>query len=391
MDAIDTLLTRGVEAVYPSHQELETVLRSGRKLRVYQGFDPTGKQLHIGHLLGLRKLRQWHELGHKVIFLIGDFTATIGDPSGKSQSRKQLLKEDVIKNAKDYKIQAARILNFKGPNPVEIKYNSQWLEKLTTHNLLQLIHNFSAQQIIKRDLFQKRLKSGQDLFLNEFFYPVLQAYDCVFMDIDVEVGGNDQLFNMLAGRDLMHKIKKKNKFVITTPLLTDSKGQKIGKTEGNVIALTTPPNDLFGMIMSLSDDVIVKGLEYLTDYPMDKITDIAEKIKSGTNPMPFKKLLSSLVVSQLNSKSVGEAAQTYFENLHQKKSPDVSVPILKIENGTLLTDAITAFMQISRSEVKRLFSQQGIDINGKTITTVNTNVKKGDIIKVGKHHTFKIA
>lgn len=390
MDAIDTLLTRGVEKIYPSKEKLEKVLRSGKKLRLYQGFDPTGRELHIGHMLGFRKLRQWQDLGHHVIFLIGDFTATIGDPSGKSESRKILTREEVEKNAENYKIQAGRILNFEGQNPVEIKYNSQWLGELTTQDFLQLIHYFSAQQIIKRDLFQKRLKSGQDLFLNEFFYPVLQAYDSVVMNVDVEVGGNDQLFNMLAGRDLMHKMKRKNKFVMTTPLLVDSAGKKIGKTEGNVIALTTPPNDLFGMIMSLSDDVIVKGLEYLTDVPEPELKQITLDLARNTNPMVYKKRLAFEIVKQLNSHSDAQDAQTFFENIHQKKSLVGDIPLLSIKPHDKLIDIIVNSLSVSKNEAKRLLKEKAVDTNGSTITDPNTRLTKGDILKIGKHHTFRI-
>src|SRR3990167_9158818 len=261
MDKVGELLTRGVNQIIPSKDELEDVLRSSKKLRVYQGFDPSTAQLHIGHMIGLRKLRQWQELGHEVIFLIGDFTGRIGDPTGRSETRPILSKETVEKNAKTYKEQAGKILQFSGNNPVTIKFNSEWLDKLSAAKILNLYSQVTYQQIIKRGMFKKRLEKNEDISFNEIAYPILQGYDSVAMDIDVEVGGRDQLFNMMIGRDLMHKMKHKNKFVMTTQLLVDSQGNKIGKTEGNAIALTDTPQKIFGAIMNVPDDVIVKGLE----------------------------------------------------------------------------------------------------------------------------------
>ncbi|MBI3283076.1 tyrosine--tRNA ligase, partial [Candidatus Curtissbacteria bacterium] len=213
MDKIDELLTRGVDQVIPSKEELGKVLRSGKKLRVYQGFDPSTPQLHIGHMIGLRKLKQWQNLGHEVIFLIGDFTGRIGDPTGKTKTRPLLSKETVEKNAKTYKEQAGKILRFEGKNPVIVKFNSQWLEKLSMPEVFNLAAQVTYQQVLKRDLIQDRLQREGDISINEIMYPIMQGYDSVAMDVDVEIGGTDQLFNMMMGRHLMHKMKRKNKFV----------------------------------------------------------------------------------------------------------------------------------------------------------------------------------
>src|SRR3989344_1186569 len=269
MDAIETLLTRGVDKIYPSRDELEKMLRSGKKLKLYQGFDPSGANLHIGHAVGLRKLRQFQDLGHKVIFLIGDFTGMIGDPSGKKDARKPLTQEQVLANAKDYKLQAQKILRFEGPNAVEIKFNSEWNKKLNFEEVLRLASQFSAQQMLERDMFQNRLKEGKEISLVEFLYPIMVAYDAVAMDVDLEVGGTDQTFNMLAGRKLHRHRLNKEKFVMTVPLLTDSSGKKIGKTEGNVIGITDPPSDFYGKIMSLADDAIINCFLLLTDLNVE--------------------------------------------------------------------------------------------------------------------------
>src|SRR3989344_3417775 len=242
-DKIKELLTRGVDKIYPSKEKLEEILRSGKKIKLYQGFDPTGDKLHIGHMVGFRKHRQWQDLGHEVIFLIGDGTGTAGDPSGKAKTREKFFtKEELRENAKDYLSQASKIVRFDGENPIKIMYNGDWLDKLTKVDILDIAGHFSLQQLIERDMFQERLKAGETINLREFLYPLLQAYDSVAMDVDLELGGSDQTFNMLAGRTLMKAMKGKDKFVMTTPLLSDSTGRKIGKTEGNVMALNDDPN-----------------------------------------------------------------------------------------------------------------------------------------------------
>jgi tyrosyl-tRNA synthetase len=220
MDPIEELLTRGVEKIYPTKEALEKVLKSDKKIKLYQGFDPTGSHLHLGHMVGFRKLRQFQNLGHEVIFLIGDFTGMIGDPSGKSDSRKPLTREEVLENAKSYKEQAGKILNFEGNNPVKLMFNSEWLSKLNYAEILQMASLVTYAQIIERDMFQKRIQEGKDLYLSEFLYPLMQGYDSIAMDVDLEVGGSDQIFNMLAGRDLMKKVKNKEKFVLATQLLS---------------------------------------------------------------------------------------------------------------------------------------------------------------------------
>ena len=251
-EKIEELLGRGVDKIYPSRELLEETLLSGKKLKLYQGFDPTGDKLHIGHMVGLRKHRQWQDLGHEVIFLIGDGTGEAGDPTGKKKTRERFFtSEELRENAKDYLAQARKIVRFDGPNPIKIMYNGDWLNKLTKTDILNIAEHFSVQQLIERDMFQERLKKRESINLREFLYPLLQAYDSVHMEVDLELGGSDQTFNMLAGRTLLKAMKYKEKFVMTTPLLSDSKGIKIGKSEGNVIALTDEPNDLFGKIMSL--------------------------------------------------------------------------------------------------------------------------------------------
>lgn len=384
MDKIEELLTRGVDKIYPTKQELEDILRSGKKLRVYEGFDPTSSELHLGHLIGLRKLHQWQELGHEVIFLIGDFTGMIGDPTGKDKTRSVLTKEQVLENAKTYKEQASKILDFEGKNPALIKHNSEWLAKLSAIELTNLTSHLSYQQVIERDMFQNRLKNNMDIALNEFFYPFMQGYDSVAMNVDVEVGGSDQTFNMLIGRKLMRNIKKKDKFVMTTPLLEDSEGRKIGKTEGNTIALNDKSEDLYRKIMALSDDIIIKGFEYLTDLPIQEVKDITARIEKGENPINIKKELAHQIVRELNSEKSADQAQNEFEKFVQHKEiPADMVELLIEDKFTIVETLITGDFVESKSEAKRLIKQGGVILNNKIVKDPNSIIEKG-ILKIGR-------
>lgn len=397
-DALSELLNRGVDKIYPSKEDLEKVLKSGKKLRLYQGFDPTGTQLHIGHMIGLRKLRQWQNLGHHVIFLIGDGTGEAGDPSGKTKSRdKFFTSEELRQNAKDYILQAGKIVNFEGENPIEIMYNGDWLNRLTKHEILDLLEHFSLQQLEERDLFVKRKKRGEAIIMREFIYPVLQAYDSIAMKVDLEIGGSDQTFNMLAGRNLVRAMQNREKFVMTTPLLADSQGVKIGKSEGNVIALTDKPGDLFGKIMTLPDDVIAKAFEYLTDVSMSEIDIITKSIKAGENPVKFKKKLSYEIVKQLNDAKSAEQAQEHFEKTVQHKEmpqdiPSVSLPS-DLESGATIADVLTSLdLADSKNEAKRLVKQHGVSIDNEVIDNPNEAFmpQDGTIIKVGKRKFVRI-
>lgn len=393
MDKIDLLLTRAVDHIIPSQEDLEKVLRSGKKLRVYQGFDPTGTQMHIGHMIGLRKLRQFQDLGHHVIFLIGDGTGQAGDPSGKLKARdKFMTREELRKNAKDYVMQASKIVRFEGENAAEILYNGNWLNKLTLPEILEIFGHFTLQQLSERDLFKERMKRNEPVNLREFVYPLLQAYDSVEMKVDLEIGGSDQTFNMLCGRTLVKEMLSKGKFVLTTPLLADSQGNKIGKTEGNVIALTDPPNQLFGEIMSLSDDIIIKGLEYLSDVPQEEIQNTKKAIKSGQNPLPFKKRLAFEVVKQLNGEEAAQKAQSEFESVFQKKQKPDEIESIRVEKAeiNLVEFLVNNRLAESRSAAKRLLDQGAIEIDGQTIKDQEVEFKEGQVVKIGKRRFVKI-
>ena len=394
MDPISELLTRAVEAIYPSKVALEKVLRGGKKLRLYQGFDPTGIQLHIGHMVGLMKLHQFQKLGHHVIFLIGDGTGQAGDPSGKLRNRtKYLNNEELRNNAKDYVMQASRIVNFKGDNPVEILYNGDWLNKLKLKDLLEIAGHFTLQQLEERDMYQERKKRGADINFREFQYPLLQGYDSVAMKVDLELGGVDQTFNMLAGRKLVKEMLGKEKFVMTTPLLADASGKKIGKTESNVIALNALPNDFYGKIMNLPDDVIVKCFDLITDVPIDEVAKIRGSLKEVANPMEYKKKLAYTLTRMLNNETEAKKAQESFEWAFQRRTAptDVQSVVYKNKNISVLSLVIQSGAASSNSDAKRLISGGAVEYGGSKLTDANASVTivNGAVLKVGKHRFIK--
>ncbi|MSU45147.1 MAG: tyrosine--tRNA ligase [Candidatus Zambryskibacteria bacterium] len=388
-EKIEELLTRGVDKIYPTKEMLESVLLSGKKLKLYQGFDPTGDKLHLGHMVGLRKHRQWQDLGHEVIFLIGDGTGEAGDPSGKKKTREKFFtSEELRANAKNYINQASKIVRFHGQNPIKILYNGDWLNKLTKTDILNIAQHFSVQQLIERDMFQDRLKAGESINLREFLYPLLQGYDSVAMDVDLELGGSDQTFNMLAGRMLMKAMKGKEKFVMTMPILADSKGVKIGKSEGNVIGLTDEPNDLFGKIMSLGDDSIIPMFTLLTDIPNEDI----QSFEIQKNPMELKKHVARIIISQLHSEKSAETAQENFEKIFSKGGTPEDVLEVTVAKGTLFVDILMVEqIVISKSEWRRLVSEGAVS-NMETeekITDTEFKVQDG-VYKIGKRRFIKI-
>ena len=316
MDAIDEVLTRGVEQVYPDKKSLKDLL-STKKIKLYQGFDPSMPSLHLGNLVGLMKLRQFQKLGHKVIFLVGDFSGMIGDPTDKLAVRKKLTRSETLKNAKTWKEQASKILKFDGPNHAEIVFNSEWLDKVTFKDLIEISSNFTVQQLIERDMFQERIAQKKPIYLHEFLYPVAVSIDCVEMDVDLEIGGMDQTFNMLAGRTLMKALKNKEKFVLSTKLLIDKEGKKVGKTTGNALFLDNTPENFYGGVMSFPDEVITLAFELLTEVELE---GLEEKIKQ--NPMSEKKRLAFEIVKLLWGEFEAKRSENYFEKTFQEKKPD---------------------------------------------------------------------
>jgi len=387
---IEEVLMRGVENVYPSREALEKVLLSGKKLRIYNGIDPTGK-LHIGHGVVLKKLRQFQDLGHEVIVLIGDFTARIGDPTGKSAARKKLAKAQVEKNAANYKKLIGKILDLNKKPFVRFLHNEKWTNKLKPEDMLELASYFTVSRLLERDMFQNRLKAGKEIYVHEFLYPIFQAYDSVTMDIDLEIGGNDQTFNMLAGRTLMRKTKNKEKFVLTTKLLTDPSGKKMGKTEGNMINLDEPAEEMYGKIMSWPDELIGVGFEICTDVPMVEVDKIKHELKAGgkTNPRDLKMRLAFEVIKIYHGEKKAKAAEEYFVKTVQKgETPEkISNFQFPISNANIAELLVEVKLAASKGEARRLIEQGGVKIDGNVIKDINKIVEitaNGVLLQKGK-------
>lgn len=370
-EIIERILQKGVEQILPSEDALRKLLETGERIKIYQGFDPTADTLHIGHSVGMRKLEDFRKLGHHVIFLIGDFTARIGDPSDKTSTRQMLTKEEVKKNMQLYIQQASKILDINNKeNPVEVLYNSEWLEKLNFGDIIKLASKFTVQQMIKRDMFQKRLERNKPIYLNEFLYPVMQGYDCVVMNIDVEVGGNDQLFNMLAGRDLIMSELGKEKIVLAGKLLTTTDGVKMGKTEGNMIKMNDKAQDIFGKVMAFTDEMIIDAFETLTFATMEQVEEYKKRLQSGENPIILKKELAFKITSEITSTKEAKEAQEYFESVFQNQNKEVEIATKEIsQEKILLNDLLVEIgFATSKSQAKRLIEQGAVKIDDQKIT-----------------------
>lgn len=386
---IQEILNRGVEQIYPAKKDLEKVLLSGKKLRLYHGIDPTAPSLHLGHLIQLLKLKQFQDLGHQVILLLGDFTGMIGDPTDKAATRKPLTRKQVEANYKNYKKQIGKVLDLK---KTEFRKNSEWWDKMSMPELIEWASKLSASKLWQRDMFQERLKQGREVHLHELLYPLFQGYDSVALDVDVETGGSDQIFNMLVGRTLL-KSEKKEKYVLATKLLADPSGVKMGKTENNAVNIDDSPNDMYGKIMSWPDKLIVLGFELCTDVPLTEVVNIKQEMQAGKNPKLLKMQLAYKIVKLVHSEKDAITAKDYFKKVHeQKDTPDEMPEISEGDIGQcrLLEVLVKANLAASKSDASRLIKQGGIKINGQVACDESVSVKKGAVIQKGKRHFVKI-
>lgn len=388
MDAIEELLTRGVENIIPNKEKLRALLIGGGKLNIYLGIDPTATNIHIGHAVALRKLQAFAELGHNVTFLIGDFTALIGDTSDKESERPVLTSEQIEKNFQTYKEQAQKILDF---SKVKVRHNSEWLRKLAFEDIIKLAYHFSAGDFYSRELIKKRLTEGAHVGLHEVLYPVMQGYDSYFMDTDVQLGGTDQTFNMQAGRILQKDLRKKESFIIANGFLEGTDGKKMSKTWDNAIWLTDDPNEMFGKVMSLRDELIVEYFTLATGVSMEEIEDVRKRLTAKENPMTVKIELAHRMVTELHSKTLADAAQRDFGvrfqkgELTQAKLPTIALPSLSAPTS-LSTTLVDAGIAESRSKAKQLITQHAVHLNDALMIneTLDRKLKRGDIIKAGK-------
>ncbi len=384
-EKIEKVVTRGVERIFPNEDFLREKLRSGEKLRIYLGIDPTGPTLHLGHVIVLRKLAQLQELGHEIILLIGDFTAQIGDPD-KAQVRKQLTHEEVLENAKRYKEQASKFIRFDGENPAQLRYNSEWLKKMNFEDVIRLTAQMTVQRMLDRDMFRKRIEEGAPIYIHEFMYPLMQGYDSVALQVDGEVGGNDQTFNMLVGRDLLKNAQPpKEKFIIPMKLLVDSKGEKMGKTTGNMLSFLDGATTMFKKIMTWPDDGLLLAFELLTDADLEAIQ---ERLDAGENPRDVKFDLASDVVSQFyGDEEARKAKERWIAEVQQQELPE-ELPEIPLLDGFVATLANGSGE--SKSAIRRLLKSGAIKVNGEKVTDENYALASGDTVQVGKKRWYRI-
>lgn len=389
MAEIEDLLTRGIANIIPSKDKLRELLESGRKLNVYMGIDPTAVNIHLGHAVVLRKLQKFAELGHSVTFLIGDFTARIGDTSDKETERPQLAAEEIAKNFATYKEQASKVLDF---SKITIKLNSEWLKELKFGEVLQLIQHFTLNDFISRELIKKRLNEGKSVGLLETMYPLIQGYDSYMLDTDVQLGGTDQTFNMQAGRTLIKDLKGKESFIITSEFLSGTDGRKMSKTWGNAIWLTDSATDMYGKVMSLKDELIIEYFLLATDVPLEEIKETEKKTKSS--PMEEKKKLALLITTQFHGEEKAKKAAEEFEKVVQNKEVPDDIETLAAKGTQPLSKLIIDKGHVSSmSDWKRLIEQHGVSYNDKKIDNPFITTKELEdegILKIGKRIFVKI-
>ncbi len=389
------LFRRGVSQII-NEEELLKMIQSGRPLRLKQGFDPSFTDIHMGHVVGLRKLRQFQQLGHQVVLIVGDWTARIGDPTGRSATRPMLTGDQVKANAGTYMEQFFKIVD---KDRTEVRWQSPWFEKgiFGLEDIIRLSSKFTVAQFLAREDFARRYAEGHPIAITEFLYPLMQGYDSVMIEADVEFGGTDQVFNCMVGRQLQEMVGQKPQQVFLMPLLIGTDGvQKMSKSLGNYIGVTDPPAEMYGKTMSINDSMIIPYLELLTDVPDEEIEHFNAGMAGGRlNPMTVKKRLAHELVKDFWSvKDAGEAADEFARTVQQKEVPD-EIPVLKIAGGStaLLSAEISrAGLAKSRSEARRLLEQKAIEINGKTVDEdlEMDKIDDGSVIKVGKRRYIKI-
>ena len=390
---IDEALSRSVAEVLPSKEALRKELLSGRRLTFYLGIDPTADYIHLGHSTNYLILERFHALGHRIIVLIGDFTAMIGDPSDKTSMRIQLTRSQVLQNLKTFKEQIGKVLDFNDTtNPIEFRFNSKWLSKLTFEDSVELASNFTVQQMLERNAFKKRIAEKKPLFIHEFFYPLMQGYDSVAMDIDVEIGGTDQTFNMMAGRTLLKRYKDKEKYIITTTLLVNPEtGEKLmSKSLGTGVALNLNAKDMYFKIMQLADPGIYQCFVDCTRLPMDVVSSIKQRLDDGENPRDIKKELACEIVTMYHgvNKAIHAEEQWTSEVSQKNLTDDVRIIQLGV-NESIIDLLVRLDIAKSRSRARHLIRQNAIKVNDTKITNDGI-LANGDILRVGKKHTFKI-
>lgn len=389
---IEELLTRGIEEIIEK-ESLVKKLKSGKQLRIKFGVDPTATKLHLGNAVVLWKLKEFQELGHIIIFIVGDFTAQIGDPSDKETMRQPLTKKEIEENMKTYKEQICRILELK---KTEFIHNSDWLSKINFQEIiLKLANQFTVAQILERENFSKRYQAQKPIGLHEFLYPLMQGYDSMKIKSDLEIGGTDQKFNMLAGRNIQRAYNQKPQDIITMALLPGTDGRKMSKSYGNTIAITDAPNDMYGKIMSIPDELIINYFELCSRLPLKKTEKIKQNLKNKKiNPRDAKAELAKEIVSLYHGKFTSQKAEKEFNRIFKKKELPSKIPTISIaeKNIGILDLLVKTKLAVSKSDAQRLIKQKGVKIGDKIQENWRENIpiKNGVIIQVGKRKFIKI-
>lgn len=377
-------------------EKLKKVEKEGRPLRIKLGLDPSAPDIHLGHAVVLRKIKQLQDLGHEAIIVIGDFTGMIGDPTGKSKTRKQLSKDEVEKNAKTYQEQIFKVIDSK---KTTVKYNSEWLDKMNFRDVINLASKCTVARMLERDDFKNRYENQQPISVHEFFYPLMQAYDSVAIKADLELGGTDQTFNVLMGRNIQKDYKQEPQITLFMPLLEGIDGiEKMSKSLGNYIGINEEAKTMYEKIMKIPDNLIIKYYELCTDVYPEQIDIIKQRLKSGENPRDIKMELAKEITGLYHSREETEKAEETFKIAFQKKIAPDDIPILKVNTkqqnvGLAIVDALMlAGKYKSKSEIKRLMSQGAIKINGEKVTEISliTEIKSDTIVQVGKGTFYKL-
>ncbi|MDO4430596.1 MAG: tyrosine--tRNA ligase [Lonepinella koalarum] len=389
MNTVLAELKRGVDQIF-SEQDLIEKLKENRPLRVKLGADPTAPDIHLGHTVVLNKLRQFQELGHQVMFLIGDFTGMVGDPSGKNTTRPPLTREDVLRNAETYKEQIFKILD---PAKTQIVFNSEWLGQLGTEGMIRLASNYTVARMLERDDFKKRFSNQQPIAIHEFIYPLLQGHDSVHLQADVELGGTDQTFNLLIGRELQKAAGQKPQVAITLPLLVGLDGEKkMSKSLGNYIGVTEAPNEMFGKIMSISDELMWDWYNLLSFRPLAEIAQLKADVEAGKNPRDVKILLAKEIITRFHDDVAAEAAEQEFINRFQKGAIPDEMPEFIFEGDIGIANLLKeAGLVVSTSEAIRSAQGGGVKIDGEKIEDVKQYAQKGTFVyQVGKRKFARV-
>lgn len=398
-EKIDELICRSIAEIIPSKEEFKKLLLSGKRIKIYIGADATGSALHLGHSTNFMVLERFRRLGHQVVILVGDFTARLGDPTDRQAARVQLTREQVMENTKTWLKQIAPLIDFNDKNnPPEVVYNHEWLSCLTFEQIINLASNFTVQQMLERDMFEKRLDEGRPIFLHEFLYPLMQGYDSVVLDVDAELCGTDQTFNALAGRTLSKRLKNKEKFVITTTLLENpiTKEKMMSKSKGTGVYLNETSENMYGKIMAQPDENIIQLFTDCTYAPLGEIEQIKKDLKNNNvNPRDAKMRLAREIVEIYHGKKKSSGAEKNFVKVFQNKETPEIIPEYKLgkKKINLIDLLIQTKLAPSKNEARRLIIQKGISINGKTEDDVNKIIEapnSGLVIKKGKRHFVKV-